>query len=55
MADRQTQPAPDVPRIAFLGPRATFTHSAALAFFGKEGDYHPVSRIEWVFDAVERV
>lgn len=54
MADRQTQPAPDVPRIAFLGPRATFTHSAALAFFGKEGDYHPVSRIEWVFDAVER-
>jgi chorismate mutase/prephenate dehydratase len=54
MDDSKIELAAGAARVAFLGPRATFTHSAALAFFGAGADYHPVSRIEWVFDAVER-
>ena len=54
MVDNQTERAAGSTRIAFLGPRATFTHCAARAFFGAEADYHPVSRIESVFDAVEQ-
>lgn len=39
-------------RICFLGPKATFTHQAAVKIFGKYVDYLPVASIEDVFTAV---
>ena len=40
-------------RIAYLGPKATFTHKAALEYFGFSAHYVPVSTIGDVFREVE--
>jgi len=40
-------------RIAYLGPRATFTHQAALEYFGFSAQYSPCSTIRDVFLEVE--
>ena len=40
-------------RIAYLGPKATFTHQAALEYFGFSAHYVPVSTIGDVFREVE--
>lgn len=40
--------------VAFLGPRATFTHLACLEHFGRSSRFLPVSNIRDVFEYVER-
>jgi chorismate mutase/prephenate dehydratase len=40
--------------VAFLGPRATFTHLACLKHFGESAVYVPQINVSEVFDAVER-
>ena len=40
--------------IAYLGPQATFTHQAALQYFGKAAEYSEQPSISDVFDAVSR-
>ena len=40
-------------RIAYLGPKATFTHQAALEYFGFSAHYVPCSTIRDVFVEVE--
>jgi len=40
-------------RIAYLGPKATFTHQAALEFFGFSAHYVPCTTIRDVFAEVE--
>jgi chorismate mutase / prephenate dehydratase len=40
--------------IAYLGPRATFTHQAALQRFGASVSYRPARSTSEVFDEVER-
>ncbi|MEJ5338407.1 MAG: prephenate dehydratase [Aquificaceae bacterium] len=40
-------------RIAYLGPKATFTHQAALEYFGFSAHYVPVSTIGDVFREAE--
>jgi len=40
-------------KIAYLGPPATFTHSAARSKFGASVEYHPAGSIDDVFSAVE--
>ncbi|MBI5574804.1 MAG: prephenate dehydratase [Deltaproteobacteria bacterium] len=40
--------------VAFLGPRATFTHLACLKHFGESADYVPQINVSEVFQAVER-
>ncbi len=40
-------------RIAYLGPKATFTHQAALEYFGFSAQYLPCSTIRDVFAEVE--
>ena len=42
------------PKIAYMGPEATFTHIAALKKFGKSLEYHECSSIADVFTEVER-
>jgi len=42
------------PKIAYLGPEATFTHIAALKKFGKSLDYLECDSISEVFTEVER-
>jgi len=41
-------------RIAYLGPRATFTHMAGMQQFGLAAQYVPVESIKDVFGEVER-
>ena len=41
-------------RVAFLGPRATFTHLACLEHFGRSSQFLPMSNIRDVFEHVER-
>jgi chorismate mutase / prephenate dehydratase len=41
-------------RVAYLGPRATFTHLACIQKFGNSAQYIPVSSIKDVFNEVER-
>ncbi len=41
-------------KIAFLGPKATFTHQAAMNHFGLSGEFLPKTDISDVFDDVER-
>lgn len=41
-------------RVAYFGPKATFTHLAAMQQFGFSAQYIPVESIKEVFDAVER-
>lgn len=39
---------------AYFGPEGTFTHLAALKYFGRATDYVPLPGIKEVFEAVER-
>lgn len=39
-------------KIAFLGPKGSFTHQAAEKRFGAVGDYMPLKTIKGVFDSV---
>ncbi|MGV3591767.1 MAG: prephenate dehydratase, partial [Gammaproteobacteria bacterium] len=48
-----TKPA-SLPRVAYLGPAGTYTHAAALQWFGKEVHWQPVGDIAAIFAAVER-
>lgn len=41
-------------RIAFLGPQFSFTHQAALKYFGEGPSFAPVASISSVFEEVER-
>lgn len=41
-------------KIAFLGPKATFTHIACMQHFGMDADFMPQKDITDVFDEVER-
>ena len=41
-------------RVAFLGPRATFTHLACLEHFGRSAQFLPLSNIGDVFEEVQR-
>jgi len=40
--------------VAYLGPRATFTHLACIQKFGESAQYVPVNSIKDVFNEVER-
>jgi chorismate mutase / prephenate dehydratase len=40
--------------IAFLGPRDTFSHIAALRIFGAHSQYHPLGTVDDIFTEVER-
>ena len=41
-------------RIAYLGPKATFTHQAAVKQFGNSMEYRPMSSINDVFAEVDK-
>ncbi len=41
-------------KVAYLGPRATFTHMACMQKFGASAQYVPVTSIKDVFNEVER-
>ncbi len=41
-------------RVAYLGPAGTFSHLAALRYFGSSAGYHPQPSIDEVFKAVEQ-
>lgn len=41
-------------RITYLGPEATFTHMAAMRYFGRSASYVPRSNIRDIFDEVEK-
>src|SRR5688572_25217507 len=41
-------------KVAYLGPRATFTHMACMQKFGSSAQYVPVNSIKEVFSEVER-
>ncbi len=41
-------------KVAYLGPRATFTHMACMQKFGSSAQYVPVNSIKDVFSEVER-
>ena len=41
-------------KVAYLGPRATFTHLACMRKFGESAQYVPVTGIKDVFNEVER-
>lgn len=38
--------------IAYLGPKATFTHEASLKYFNENNNYIPVDRIDMVFKKI---
>ncbi|OKY75440.1 MAG: prephenate dehydratase [Desulfobulbaceae bacterium DB1] len=40
--------------VAFLGPEATFSHLAAVKYFGHSAEYRPIETIEDTFYEVER-
>lgn len=40
--------------VAFLGPRDTFSHMAALRIFGTHANFHPVGTVDDIFTEVER-
>lgn len=40
--------------VAFLGPRDTFSHMAAMRIFGVTADYHPLATLSDIFTEVER-
>lgn len=40
--------------VAFLGPRDTFSHMAAMRIFGTNSEYHPVATVDDIFTEVER-
>ncbi|MGB9667839.1 MAG: prephenate dehydratase [Thermosulfidibacteraceae bacterium] len=41
-------------KVAFLGPMGTFTHEAAMSYFGLGVDFVPVKFVEGVFEEVAR-
>jgi chorismate mutase/prephenate dehydratase len=43
-----------VTSVAFLGPRDTFSHIAALRVFGASSEYHPLPSFSDIFTEVER-
>lgn len=47
-----TKPAPDA-RVAYLGPAGTYTHAAALQWFGKDAQWLPEAEIPDIFATVE--
>ena len=40
--------------VAFLGPRDTFSHMAAMRVFGVTAEYHPLATLSDIFTEVER-
>ena len=40
--------------VAYLGPEATFSHLAAVKYFGQTANYHGIETIEDIFKDVER-
>ncbi|MBI5095163.1 MAG: prephenate dehydratase [Candidatus Hydrogenedentes bacterium] len=40
--------------VAFLGPRDTFSHMAAIRIFGAGAEYHPMAAVPDIFTEVER-
>ena len=46
------KPAPDS-RVSYLGPAGTYTHAAALQWFGNDAQWQPVADIAEIFSAVE--
>ncbi len=40
--------------VAFLGPKDTFSHMAALEVFGASAEYHPLASFADIFEEVER-
>ncbi len=42
------------PRVGFLGPEGTFSHEAALRYYGTQAEYLPYAAIDDVFDHVAR-
>ncbi|MFC1535225.1 prephenate dehydratase [Thermodesulfobacteriota bacterium] len=44
----------EVPVIAYLGPEATFSHQAAVSFYGKSASFRNTETIEEVFGLVEK-
>lgn len=40
--------------VAFLGPKDTFSHQAAVSVFGKSAEYHPLPSFADIFTEVER-
>lgn len=40
--------------VVYLGPEATFSHQAAVKYFGHSASYHSIETIEDIFDEVER-
>lgn len=41
-------------KVAYLGPKATFTHQASLKYFGSAVDHIPVSTIKDVFEEIAK-
>jgi chorismate mutase/prephenate dehydratase len=41
-------------KVAYLGPKATFTHQASLKYFGSSVDHIPVSTIKDVFEEIAK-
>ena len=42
------------PVVSYLGPEATYTHLAAVKYFGHSANYLPIENIEDIFSEVER-
>lgn len=40
-------------KVAYLGPRATFSHMAAMKHFGSVADFRPCDSVREIFDAVD--
>lgn len=41
-------------KVAFLGPKGTFTHEASMSYFGLGVDFVPVKFVEGIFEEVSR-
>lgn len=39
-------------KVVYLGPKFTFSHEAAIKYFGEDCDYEPINRINDVFDKI---
>jgi chorismate mutase/prephenate dehydratase len=52
MKSPMSKPAPNS-RVAYLGPAGTYTHAAALQWFGKDAQWQPAVDIPEIFASVE--